>query len=914
MDNPASITKRILVVSPDRSDNSRLVGLLHGLDHQVFEASPGLSVLEALALAPDTGPDLIVLNTDSADPRAAAGWLREAHGRGCPLLLACSGPDHQPRVQAGGLCHRILKPLEEEQVRLAVQVALLEAATVQDYGRTGARLTQSDQAAARQFRRLATVNGIMEAGLSCTDSGWLAEAGLDLIRNFTGSAWGILLDQNTRDQARDLDSLARFRSRGLGAEDLAAAGRWLEEPIRDRLWAGEFLMGSVGPVGAEDPATRGENQFLLGTPLVQDGRVRGVLVLGREEPAYSNQDMEDAMVLAASFSRTLARKRLEEELTENNDRYLNITNQMPLGVYQVDLGTGLFLSVNQVICDFTGYSREELLTMEAASLIDEDSLPVFQARAERILAGLPESNQVDYKIKVRGGQGLWINAISTLEYENNQPVRALVLVRDINDRKLAEEALRESEERYRHLFKYAPAGIYEIDFTTGKLITANDLICEYLGYTRDEMMNMSPISMLSEESLKVFLERLEKMQAGQPVDDKTEYLIRGRDGREFWVVLNNKFFYENGRIKGAFVIAHDITERRRAEAALRLSEEKYRTILESIQEGYFEVDLKGWFVFFSDWFCEVTGYSREEGMGLSFRDYMTPDSAENVEKLFNKIYLTGLPTTKLDYEVVLKNGERRFHQLSASLTRDAAAHPVGFRGVVRDITAQKLAEKELKAALKEKEVLLKEIHHRVKNNMQVISSLLNLQEYQVTDATGREALQDIRGRIMSMALIHEQLYRSTSLARIELQSYALDMAHSLLESYTSNRGAIKLLVDAEEVILDVDQAVPCGLILNEIITNSLKHAFRGSNAGRISIKGRITPDREAELVVGDNGPGLPQDLDWRRTRSMGLSLVVGLAEQQLGGRIELDNTQGAAYTITFPLRDHLNSPSAPKHP
>ena len=896
---------KTLVISPDNSDSTHLTHLLRGLGHQVFEAPPGLAPAQVLTAGLVENPALVFLNTDSTDYGKVTAWAREVQVHGLPLIMVRPSPLGQPLVHSWSLCHRVIKPLHEQQVRLAVQAALLDAAMDRRNRQIRTRPGHFDQAAVRQFRLLATVNGIMEAGLRCVESQWLAQDALGLACEYTDSTMGIILEGGPLG-LRALASYSKARP-GSGAEE-AALLRWVAEPAWEGLWAGQ-------PLGLpRESAEGGESGFLLGAPLIRDGHVQGAMLLGRGEPGYTIEEIEDTMVLAASFSRALVRKRLEEELAENNEQYLNITRQMPLGLYQVDIRTGLFISVNDVICEFTGYSREELLTMSAEDLLTEESLRYFLERAGRIQAGLPEPNQADLKIKIRGGDTLWINVISTFEYENGAPVRVSVIARDINDRKLAEEALRESEERYRHLFKYAPAGIYEIDFVNGRFASVNDLICEYMGYSREEMLDMPAIDILAEESRPAFFKRLEKILDGQPVEANPEFLIRGKNGQEFWVVLNAKFLYENNRLKGAFVIAHNITERRRAEEALRLSEEKYRTLLESIEEGYFEVDLKGRFVFFSDWFCEVTGYTREESLGLSVRDYLPPDTAEQLQKVFNTIYRTGLPATKLDYEVMLKNGDRRFHQLSASLSRDADGCPVGFRGAVRDVTAQKLAEKELKAALQEKDVLLKEIHHRVKNNMQVISSLLNLQEHQVTDATGRETLQEIRGRIMSMALIHEQLYRSTSLARIELQHYALDMAHFLLESYVAHRGHIKLLVDTDDVILDVDQAVPCGLILNEIITNSIKHALSGSSTGVITLKGRVTADQEAELIIGDNGPGLPPGLDWRHTRSMGLSLVVGLAEQQLGGRIELDNTQGATYTITFPLRNHDGGHQAPRHP
>jgi len=201
------------------------------------------------------------------------------------------------------------------------------------------------------------------------------------------------------------------------------------------------------------------------------------------------------------------------------------------------------------------------------------------------------------------------------------------------------------------------------------------------------------------------------------------------------------------------------------------------------------------------------------------------------------------------------------------------------------------------ASLEEKEVLLSEIHHRVKNNMQIISSMLRLQGRYIKDETYLQIFKDSQNRIRSMALIHEKLCQSENMANIDLDSYIRDLANSLYRTYAIAEN-VELKIDVENVSLSIDSAIPCGLIINELISNALKYAFPNGREGEISINFRRIGD-EVELVVKDNGIGMPQDLDLKHVESLGLQLVTTLVENQLRGNLELSRTEGTEFRITF---------------
>lgn len=217
-----------------------------------------------------------------------------------------------------------------------------------------------------------------------------------------------------------------------------------------------------------------------------------------------------------------------------------------------------------------------------------------------------------------------------------------------------------------------------------------------------------------------------------------------------------------------------------------------------------------------------------------------------------------------------------------------------------EIARREHSEERIRCSLKEKEILLAEIHHRVKNNLQIISSLLALQADLVSDWAARDVLEDSRNRIRSIALIHEHIYRSRDLSRIDFHEYLRSLASNLLKNHSDTRIEISVDTDESPVYMGMDKALPCSLIINELVTNCMKHAFPPHAEGEIRIVFSSTEDDGFLLSVTDNGKGFPDNLDFRSTKSLGLQLVVNLAEIQLQGSIELLTGEGTEFRILFP--------------
>ena len=355
--------------------------------------------------------------------------------------------------------------------------------------------------------------------------------------------------------------------------------------------------------------------------------------------------------------------------------------------------------------------------------------------------------------------------------------------------------------------------------------------------------------------------------------------------------------------------AQDVTEREEQQAKLRESDAFFELSLDLLSTA----GIDGYFRRINPAF-KVLGWSEQEVLTTPFLDFVHPDDVEStlaeVEKLAQ-----GIKTLHFENRYRCKDGSYRW------ISWVSSPHPDGtLYGTGRDITEQKLAEEErermteqlrtlnasLTRTLKEREVLLQEIHHRVKNNLQVISSLINLQIRKLEAGENRDALEECRTRVQAIALIHEQLYQSSDYARVPFAEYAKSLASSVFRATTQSVSNVRLELYVDDIALAVDQAIPCGLVLNELITNALKHGFSDGRPGTIRVEFSKTDAGLARLAVSNDGIGLPLGFDSQSSLSLGLHLVSTLATQL---DAELEVVRGAA--TTFQLKFQLpEEPSA----
>lgn len=340
--------------------------------------------------------------------------------------------------------------------------------------------------------------------------------------------------------------------------------------------------------------------------------------------------------------------------------------------------------------------------------------------------------------------------------------------------------------------------------------------------------------------------------------------------------------------------------------ALRDSEERFRYTFEQAAIGVAHIAPDGSFIRINRRFADMTGYTIDELLQMRAQELSHPGDLEDANAAVQRAIEGKAETFSSERRFLRKDGTVIWVDDTVSLLRDEYGQPRYFIAMVADATGRKRGEAAMRALLEEKDVLLREIHHRVKNNMQVVSSLLSLQSLNVEDERLRKVFQESQSRVRAMALIHETLYESDDLSRIELQPYISRVGEGLIGMYRRPSDRITLRVAAEGVALGIDDTVPCGLIINELLSNSLKYAFPEDRAGEVLISACANGKGEITLEIRDNGVGLPEQVDIHGTSTMGMRLVTGLVENQLGGKIEVDRSAGTAFKITF-WRDGLRS-------
>ena len=327
---------------------------------------------------------------------------------------------------------------------------------------------------------------------------------------------------------------------------------------------------------------------------------------------------------------------------------------------------------------------------------------------------------------------------------------------------------------------------------------------------------------------------------------------------------------------------------------MRESEERFRSLVETTSDWIWEVDREGRYTYCSPKLTDILGYAPDELLGKTPFDLMPEEEAKRIEEIFRTITAEFKPIVNLKIRALHKDGRMRVIETSGVPIFDENHQYSGYRGIDRDVTDRSLAEEQIRNDLKEKGVMLQEIHHRVKNNLQIIISLLNLQSHHIKDPDTLNAFQESKNRVHSMAIVHENLYRSPDLTKIKFNDYIQTLSRELYQTYKVG-APVRLIFDLDEVLLSVDKAIPCGLILNELITNALKHAFVDQKEGNLRISCKKRQGENFQLIVEDDGVGISGEIRCMKTESLGMRLVHLLCDQ-ISASIRFE-TSGGTRTI-----------------
>ncbi len=537
----------------------------------------------------------------------------------------------------------------------------------------------------------------------------------------------------------------------------------------------------------------------------------------------------------------------------------------------------------------TGYAADEIIGRHFSCFFPAEDVVAGKPAHELKIAAAEGHFEEEGRRVRKDGSHFWANVvISPTRREDGELAGFAKLVRDTSER-------RRMEDRFRQVVEAAPNAMVMIN-RQGIIEMVNAQTERVFGYQRDEMLGRS-VEMLVPERFRgahpglrgaFFHDPLSRpMGAGRDL-----YALR-KDGSEFPVEIGlNPIETEEGTMVLSAIV--DISTRKRLE-------ERFRQVVESAPNAMVMINHQGVIEMVNAQTERVFGYQREEMLGRSV-EMLVPERFRGAHPGLRAAFFHDPLSRPMgagrDLYALRKDGSE--FPVEIGLNPIETEEGTMVLSAVVDISDRKHREEGIRGALREKEVLLGEIHHRVKNNLQIVHSLLDLQSARLSDPLVQEMLRDSQNRIRSMALIHQTLYSSKDFAKVDFDLFLDALAPNLIGSYGVDAERIRLVVDVVQVALPIDAAVPCGLVVNELISNALKHAFRPGQDGEITVSLKRHSLNEVTLSVADNGSGLPDGVDATNTATLGLQLV-SLLTEQLGGVLTINRVNPTRFLLCFPI-------------
>lgn len=470
-------------------------------------------------------------------------------------------------------------------------------------------------------------------------------------------------------------------------------------------------------------------------------------------------------------------------------------------------------------------------------------------------------------------------------------------IRDLSGRKEAEDALRANAAILSTVFNSSPIPIAVTGLADRHFINVNEAWQKRIGYSKLEAIGHTSmeLNLFPDDTERQRL--VELVRTGGKVQG-LEVKVRQKSGEIANLLMSAVLIEVDGR-SCILTMALDFTERKRAEDALKESNRKINTIVNNLRGVVYRCanDTEWTMQYISDGIFELSGYPAEEFVGNRVRSFNSIIEPSDRTAVWSGIQaaLEARQHFTLEYRIHTAAGDTKWvWERGRGVFEDDAL--VALEGFVSDITERRRAEEAVRDSLREKDTLLKEIHHRVKNNLQVVSSLLSLQASIAGDPGLRVVLMESQNRVRSMALVHEQLYQSQNLAAIDFRKYLEHVSKLLMNSF--GRQDVTCAIAADDIWMDIDRAIPCGLIVNELVTNALKHAFTDHQPGRVDLRIR-KEGTDIVMVVEDNGSGMRPGVDFPSAKSMGATIVHTLVEQ-LEGTITVEQGAGTRFVVRFP--------------
>jgi PAS domain S-box-containing protein len=603
------------------------------------------------------------------------------------------------------------------------------------------------------------------------------------------------------------------------------------------------------------------------------------------------------------------RKKIQHELVTQTTKYEAIFNNTSHLIWSVNrdlqitsFNINYFNYIKKIFgCEVAvGIHISEVKTKEHQNI----NLGIWQEKYKKVFDDKKDNSVEFFEIRNTDALGkthyreIYLHPIRDAQGVVNE---IAVIAHDVTDRKHVEQKILDQTAKLESIFESSAHLVWTVD-TEFKLTSCNN------NFSETFLFNYKTEPVLHKQLHKVVLPQFRedyesywyplyrKVLAGNSL--KFERKQKEQNGS-----LNYKEIYLNpirnsqGEIIEIACLAHDITENKQFEKQIVEQSAKLKAIFESGDQLMWTIGMDKRLSSFNQNYAkaiyDLYGYYPEIGKS------MRTDKSADFHDLWDEKYEAAFRGKQIEFisERVNRNGVKIIRQMILYPIKDNDNKVIEISGIGFDITENKKNEERITQSLKEKEVLLKEVHHRVKNNMQVISSILNLQSSYVKDAYALNLLKECQNRIKSMAFIHESLYQTKNFESVNFSEYITTLSKNLVHTYSINTKNIKLVLTLDKLFLNLDSSIPCGLIINEIISNSLKYAFPDNRDGIIFVTLKVD-NNNVRIEAGDNGVGIPQEIDIKHTETLGLQLVDTLVEQ-INGTLVLDRTKGTKFIIEF---------------
>lgn len=599
---------------------------------------------------------------------------------------------------------------------------------------------------------------------------------------------------------------------------------------------------------------------------------------------------EEEISLLTTVSRIIAafekRKAIEQSLVEQRNYTDTILDNLP-SIYLLMNDDLQFVQWNSYTEKLTGYSGNELQSKTAFDLIVPEEHEAMKSAIDQVRDQKGEGKEL--QLMTKSGEKIpffWRGYFIELKGEQY----FLCVGIDITQQKESEMDLRREKQFNEALLESLPGIFYMFD-KDGNYYRWNQNLLDVTGYTEEDMHRITPDVFFPEKELDKGKKAIQKVFEVGEITIESKLKTKGSEEIPYQYTGKLLETDDKDYLLG---VGHDISEQFEARQKLRRNEELFRTLFLQSPAAIVMVDKENNVQDINKSFANLFGYEKEELIGKDIDEYIVPESERGV-----------VPRMPLD-----EYSADSFHREAKRRTKDGglidvfiAAIPVyidgepfaGF-GMYIDITEEKRYEKQIASSLKEKKTMLKEIHHRVKNNLAIVSGLLQLQMYESDDPLIHDTLKESERRIQTMALIHEKLYNSDSLGCISCDTYIGDLVETISTTIGSDQN-VEVDIDIDDIEIDIKRAVPFALLVNEVVTNSFKHAFDGQGDHKIAIKVAAQNGR-IKANINDNGKGLPEDLNPDESDTLGMRLIDNFA-QQLEAEWEMGSDNGTYINLAF---------------